>query len=164
MSKARLENQKQLINEEIPAKYKSGIAMLLLNIFLMLASAGLFVCGIIIRDTYHALGFIMLIAGLLYFSIIGPILFVGLKVLKPNEAYVLTLFGKYYGTLKGPGFFFVNPFATAFNPATPITSSGKLGSVDGASSATKITLGDAVVALNTYRSGRKKNIPQSHDP
>jgi len=156
MSKARLENQKQLINEEIPAKYKSGIAMLLLNIFLMLASVGLFVCGIIIRDTYHALGFIMLIAGLLYFSIIGPILFVGLKVLKPNEAYVLTLFGKYYGTLKGPGFFFVNPFATAFNPATPITSSGKLGSVDGASSATKITLGDAVVALNTYRSGRKK--------
>jgi regulator of protease activity HflC (stomatin/prohibitin superfamily) len=29
---------------------------------------------------------------------------------------VLTLFGKYYGTLKGEGFFFVHPFVTAMNP------------------------------------------------
>jgi regulator of protease activity HflC (stomatin/prohibitin superfamily) len=41
----------------------------------------------------------------------------GLKILKPQEALVLTLFGKYIGTLKGEGFFFVNPFVSAVNPA-----------------------------------------------
>lgn len=43
----------------------------------------------------------------------------GLKIVNPNEALVLTLFGKYYGTIKKAGFFFVNPFSTAFNPAAP---------------------------------------------
>jgi len=44
-------------------------------------------------------------------------------VLKPQEAYVLTLFGNYHGTLKGPGFFFVHPFSMAvsipFKAAAP---------------------------------------------
>ena len=48
---------------------------------------------------------------------LGWILFLGLKVLKPQEALVLTLFGKYLGTLKGDGFYWVNPFCTAVNPA-----------------------------------------------
>ncbi|MBQ8038768.1 MAG: SPFH domain-containing protein, partial [Lachnospiraceae bacterium] len=34
----------------------------------------------------------------------------GLKVLKPQEALVLTLFGNYIGSIKGEGFYFVNPF------------------------------------------------------
>ncbi len=44
-----------------------------------------------------------------------PFLFLGLKAVRPNEAYVFTLFGKYYGTLKKEGFFFVNPFCIANN-------------------------------------------------
>ena len=44
-------------------------------------------------------------------------LFCGLKTVNPNEAVVLTLFGKYYGTLKKEGFYWVNPFSSAFNPA-----------------------------------------------
>jgi regulator of protease activity HflC (stomatin/prohibitin superfamily) len=47
-----------------------------------------------------------------------PLLLAGLKVLKLNEALVLTLFGEYHGTLRGPGFFFVNPFAAGFNPSS----------------------------------------------
>ena len=47
----------------------------------------------------------------------GWILFLGLKVLGPQEALVLTLFGKYVGTLKDAGFYFVNPFCVAVNPA-----------------------------------------------
>ncbi len=43
-------------------------------------------------------------------------MFGGLRVVNPNEALVLTLFGRYYGTIKESGFFFVNPFATSFNP------------------------------------------------
>ena len=54
----------------------------------------------------------------------------GLKVLKPQEALVLTLFGKYVGTLKGEGFYFVNPFCTAVNPAakTKLNQSGDVNS------------------------------------
>ena len=48
---------------------------------------------------------------------VGWILFLGLKVLGPQEALVLTLFGKYVGTLKDAGFYFVNPFCVAVNPA-----------------------------------------------
>ena len=42
---------------------------------------------------------------------------IGLRILKPQEALVLTLFGRYYGTLKGEGYYYVNPFCTGVNPA-----------------------------------------------
>lgn len=53
----------------------------------------------------------------------------GLKVLKPQEALVLTLFGKYVGTLKGDGFYFVNPFCVSVNPAAQ-TKLGQSGDVN----------------------------------
>lgn len=56
-----------------------------------------------------------------------PIL--GLKVIRPQEALVLTLFGKYVGTLKDTGFFCVNPFCTAVNPAAK-TKLGQSGDVE----------------------------------
>ena len=61
----------------------------------------------------------------------------GLKVLKPQEALVLTLFGKYIGTLKGDGFYFVNPFCTAVNPAakTRLNQSGDVKTAAVAASA-----------------------------
>lgn len=50
----------------------------------------------------------------------------GMKVVGPNEALVLTLFGKYYGTLKHEGFFWINPFCSSVNPAAgQITVGGK---------------------------------------
>lgn len=36
----------------------------------------------------------------------------GLKIIKPNEAAIFTLFGEYHLTIMQPGFYFVNPFAT----------------------------------------------------
>ena len=51
------------------------------------------------------------------YMVLAWILLCGLKVLKPQEALVLTLFGNYIGTLKGEGFYWVNPFCTAVNPA-----------------------------------------------
>lgn len=36
----------------------------------------------------------------------------GLTVVQPNEARVLVLFGKYIGSIRESGFFWVNPFAT----------------------------------------------------
>ena len=86
----------------------------------------------------------------------------GLKVLKPQEALVLTLFGKYAGTLKGEGFYFVNPFCVAVNPAatTKLSQSGDVHTATPALSAetpdvsavltsTKISL--KIMTLNNNR-------------
>ncbi|QOX66012.1 SPFH domain-containing protein [Anoxybacterium hadale] len=114
-------DEKKLHYEEITPKYTSGMKLLILNLILMLASVGLFVYAIIEKSSgaygiYGLLMIALIVISAIYFGLIGPILFAGLKILKPNEALVLTLFGKYYGTLKGEGFFFVNPFVTAFHP------------------------------------------------
>lgn len=60
---------------------------------------------------------------------LGWIFFCGLRTLKPQEALVLTLFGKYVGTLKNEGFYFVNPFCVGFNPAAK-TKLNQSGDVD----------------------------------
>ena len=68
---------------------------------------------------------ILLIVCIVYLCI-GWIPLCGLTVLKPQEALVLTLFGKYVGTLKDHGFYFVNPFCSSVNPAakTRLSQSG----------------------------------------
>lgn len=68
---------------------------------------------------------VLFIAGMLA-VVLASILCGGLKVLKPQEALVLTLFGRYVGTLKEDGFYYVNPFCTGFNPAakTKLSQSG----------------------------------------
>ncbi len=70
-------------------------------------------------------GVVLFVISLIYLCI-GWIFWLGLKVIRPNEALVLTLFGKYIGTLKSEGFFFINPFCTAINPAakTKLNQSG----------------------------------------
>ena len=100
---------------------KNGMAMLLLLLLLEAASiAGAVFCIIGIETSPRLKG--LYIAGIVVMitlaSVIIPIAFAGLKVLKPQEAMVLTLFGKYHGTLKGDGFYYVNPFCTAINPAS----------------------------------------------
>ncbi|NMC56998.1 MAG: SPFH domain-containing protein [Eubacteriaceae bacterium] len=119
-------DKKQFQTEEINAKHISGMAIFILNMLLMLASIASFIFGAVLLDNKanNTMGALLMALGGFYLFILGPILFIGLKVLKPNEAYVLTLFGKYYGTLKGPGFYFVNPFVAAVNPATQTTSTG----------------------------------------
>lgn len=119
---------KTVDHQEIILKAKNGMSVLVLNIILMLAALAGMIYGIAISaEAANATPWVILsVVSGLYLFLVGPILFAGLKVLKPNEALVLTLFGRYYGTLKGAGFFFVNPFAIAFNPSTRSTSSGKL--------------------------------------
>ena len=50
--------------------------------------------------------------------------------MRPQEALVLTLFGNYVGTLKGEGFYWVNPFCVSVNPAagTMLNQSGDVKS------------------------------------
>ncbi len=96
----------------------SGILMLFLNIVAMILEVVFFIAGLGLcaAGSYGVLLGLLVIAITIVCFIISCILFGGLKTVKPNEALVLTLFGKYHGTIKKSGFFLVNPFATAFNP------------------------------------------------
>ena len=69
----------------------------------------------------------------------------GLKVLKPQEALVLTLFGKYVGTLKSEGFYFVNPFVTAVNPAAG-TKLNQSGDIEASNSKVKVNSSSEVLS------------------
>ena len=114
---------------------KNGMAVLLLTILVYLGGIAMFVISLI-RSTPAGPAAGLFIIGLLIMCA-GWIPLLGLKVLKPQEALVLTLFGKYKGTLRGDGFFFVNPFCTAVNPAAK-TKLGQSGDVDAASHASKL--------------------------
>ena len=87
---------------------------------------------------------------------LGWIPLLGLKILKPQEALVLTLFGKYYGTLKGEGFYFVNPFCSGVNPAaqTKLNQSGDVDS--GKKNALGLALAGSDTAAKVVEAGGKK--------
>lgn len=112
--------------EKVLMNKKNGLVMMLtLIVGLILATIG-FVAGIIDTETNGgAFGIALIIISIVVFVVV-LISLSGLKVLKPQEALVLTLFGEYYGTLKGEGFYYVNPFCTAVNPAahTSLKQSG----------------------------------------
>ena len=52
---------------------------------------------------------------------------------------MLTLFGEYIGTIREPGFYFVNPFCVAVNPAAK-TRLGQSGDVDGGDTSRRILI------------------------
>ncbi|MDR2599337.1 MAG: SPFH domain-containing protein, partial [Oscillospiraceae bacterium] len=119
-------NEKNTHHEEIELRAMDGMACLIMNILAILACIFAFIFGILILVEVfagsYALAMTMVIVGSLYAFLFGPFIFIGLKVLKPNEALVMTLFGKYIGTLKGAGFYWVNPFCVAVNPAAGVSS------------------------------------------
>ena len=112
-------DEKQAVYQEKTLRASNGLAILLLNIVLMIAAvAGIVVSAMQLATNGESGGMIaLLVVCLFYWCLPCWLLFAGIKVLRPNEALVLTLFGKYVGTLKGAGIFFVNPFCTAVNPA-----------------------------------------------
>lgn len=118
------------MTEKIYTTKKLGMPVLLLTILLYIAAFVGFIMSLI-QTELDAGGFpwllLMIVCGIWVF--IGWVPFLGLKVLKPQEALVLTLFGKYVGTLKGDGFYYVNPFCTSVNPAasTKLRQSGDVG-------------------------------------
>ena len=100
-------------------KAANGFAALFLIILLALAAIALIIVGamgidgLVLNST--ALGTVMFVLGILLVFVLcfAP---AGLKVVRPNEARVFTLFGKYYGTISKAGFFFVNPFVVSIVP------------------------------------------------
>ena len=109
---------------------KHGMYALLLTVFvLLLAIVGIIVGAYLMEEGHNSdewvWGLVLLIVSLVVLCF-GWIPLLGLRVLRPQEALVLTLFGKYVGTIKGDGFFFVNPFCVSVNPAadTELNQSG----------------------------------------
>ena len=102
------------MQEKILTTKKLGMPMLLITILMIAASIAVIVLGGFM-STDEAPSPILFVGILL--TCVTWIPLAGLKILKPQEALVITLFGKYRGTLKGDGFYWVNPFSSSFNPA-----------------------------------------------
>ena len=118
------------MEERILKNKKNGMAALLWTLLLYLAAAvGLIFGCVYVEDAASPWPLVLLIVSGVWL-LVGWIPFCGLEVLKPQEALVLTLFGKYVGTLKSEGFYYVNPFCTAVNPAAK-TRLNQSGDVDG---------------------------------
>ncbi len=108
----------------------SGLAMLLINIMGLFGSLALiFFSGN--ADNAATAGSLVFL-GIVMICVFS-VNFAGLKAVSPNEALVLTLFGNYHGTINRAGYFYVNPFCSAYNPtkadATVTTTNTALGVV-----------------------------------
>ena len=154
------------MEEKILKKSKNGMRVLLLDLlFLILAAVGAVTGGILGEENDLLLGWVLFGVSVAILCI-GWIPLCGLRVLKPQEALVLTLFGKYIGTLKGEGFYAVNPFCSAVNPAanTRLNQSGdvttkRLGAAkDGSAEAVAMTLESKKISLKimTLNNNRQK--------
>lgn len=128
-------SEKELsMREEKLLSPASGFFVLIISILLFCASVVGFVLACVeLERQFSTAMLITVIVTAVYYSIVFPIFIVGLKAVNPNEAAVYVLFGKYYGTIAKPGFFFINPFCIAVNPTsahpaitgkTPQTSAG----------------------------------------
>lgn len=116
------------MEEKVLKRKKNGMLVLLLSILIYAAAiTGTVIGGIMVDGGGNPVLLIISIIVLCITWLLWP----GLKVLKPQEALVLTLFGNYIGTLKEPGFYFVNPFCSAVNPAakTVLNQSGDVTDV-----------------------------------
>ena len=113
------------MQEKVLKHVKNGMSVLIIDILVLLVA----IVGVIVGGTLGEEG---MVGGWILFGIsmavlcLGWIPLAGLRVLKPQEALVLTLFGKYIGTLKGEGFYAVHPFCGSVNPAanTKLNQSG----------------------------------------
>jgi len=156
------------MQEKVLSTKKNGMAVLLGTILLLILSiVGTIYFGIRLESsnlkTYEIVLFVI---SVLVFCL-GWIPLVGLRVLKPQEALVVTLFGEYIGTLKGEGFYAINPFATSFNPAakTKLNQSGDVNATHNSpinvalnGSSTSVEMVDKKISLKimTLNNNRQK--------
>lgn len=96
------------------------MAMKTINGFLALGIWIVLAAGAIVAPFLWGLG------GMIISVCLGILLIValpGFAIIRPNEAIVLTLFGKYVGTVKGEGFYWYNPFCV---PVRHVGRRGKM--------------------------------------
>ena len=113
-----MDTNEQIVNRytEKPIKTINGFLMLFLILLLLLGSIAAFIFGpLLLAETNLPAMVALIVAGVIVL-IVDLVLMCGLKILNPNEALVFTLFGKYHGTLKQDGYFWVIPSCEGINP------------------------------------------------
>lgn len=117
------------MKEKVLNNKKNGMLVLVVTILLYAVAVVGTVFGGMMMDNHQSP--VLFIVAVVWLCI-GWFPFLGLKVLKPQEALLLTLFGNYVGTLKEPGFYYVNPFCVSVNPAakTRLSQSGDVQDED----------------------------------
>jgi regulator of protease activity HflC (stomatin/prohibitin superfamily) len=150
------------VTEKIYSTKKNGMAMLGVIILLLVLSTIGIIFGSIKAADYVALYRYLSIALIVVCALVfvsACIMFAGLKVIRPQEALVLTLFGTYVGTLREPGFYFVNPFCTAVNPAagTKLAQSGE-SAPQAAGGLLHISTSGSELAIRPESSGKKVSL------
>ncbi len=120
------------MQEKILTHKKNGMAVLIGTILLLCVAITGCAFGAMLLDNGNS-PLLFIVSMIVLF--IGWIPLIGLRILRPNEALVLTLFGKYIGTIKENGFYFVNPFSSSVNPAatTKLNQSGDVSAKAAAS-------------------------------
>lgn len=102
----------QVLQERILIRHNGGaycVFLVLSLIISLILSFRLFSYGV----TKPSLKFILYaLYGMTAAVGLAVILCRGIKVIRPNEAAVFTLFGRYHATVIQPGLYFINPFAT----------------------------------------------------
>ncbi len=99
--------------EEKSIKTANGYLMLFLVIVLtILTSAAMVLSSIAFSHVSEAQAGVYMTLSVIAFTFV-MIMFNGFKIVRPNEAIVFTVFGKYAGTLEKSGFFYVNPFCSS---------------------------------------------------
>ena len=143
-----MNTKKEVVEREITNA--NGFLMLFVIIAGYFASlACCILCGFAFNNVSTPLGTFLLILGIAGF-IIFSIMCGGFHIANPKEAIVLTLFGNYYGTIKTPGFFYTNPFASAIAPVPSKNNAAEI-SIHGGDVSTNIDLstGKKKVSLKT---------------
>jgi regulator of protease activity HflC (stomatin/prohibitin superfamily) len=91
----------------------NGFLMLFVNFGVLALSIYLIITSIILLDGSHGSNGGWLLGVSIALFVVNIIMWCGFLMLEPNEARVLTWFGKYAGTFTETGFYWVNPFYTS---------------------------------------------------
>lgn len=145
------------MTEKIIDNHKNGMPVMLALIAAYCAAIAAMIVGGINMDAGG--GIALFVVGIVWVCI-GWFPMLGLKVLKPQEALVLTLFGKYIGTLKGEGFYIVNPFCVGVNPAanTKLSQSADVDSGSGKAVLNAALSGVNPVTVLNETTGKKMSL------
>lgn len=140
------------MKEKILTRRKNGMAVMLLTLLCEVLLLAGFIWGL--ASDLPGIWVLSVVCGVLLF--VSWIPYCGLKVLKPQEALVLTLFGNYVGTIREPGFYFVNPFCTSVNPAarTKLAQSGETAAPS-QGGGLKISMGESSLGVTAEELSKK---------
>lgn len=136
-------------SEEKIIKPASGLIALIIIIAVLLVSIATMIMGGVLMGEFinYTLGVPSLICGIIV-CIASCIAFGGLKIVNPNEALVLSLFGKYYGTIYENGFWYVNPFSSAIYPQAKVAEAknARLQAYNNKKSQAEVSASEAAIA------------------